>query len=419
VSAPSPSAALVVALILAVTAQAASGQPARPSPKPWTWEDSHRVTRTRAELHQILEDHALWLGSKGKKGHRADLTGAIMDGADLDHADLKDAILNDARLNRTHLNYAVLNEAKLKNAELLGADLANADLGGADLSGANLYEAQLCNANLGEARLNGAELVGADVSGAHFIEAHLTDADLSGMDLTDANFLLVDLRGARYEPKSNPASVNIAGANNIEFLTYEDNPLALMQLRNQLQNDGFRIAERKITYALKWNETKRADWGERWFNTIAFDWTSQYGMNPGRALLIWLWLFLVCSVIYGGFIHHTGESGIYLIRPGPEKSPDEPLRPRPIPRGSRWSYPFRVIGREAGVALYALYFSLMTAFSLGVWDINFGKWLHQFPRREFELKPKGWARPVAAVQAILSVGLIVLWVLTYFGRPFN
>jgi hypothetical protein len=370
-------------------------------------------------LNQILQEHELWLGSNGRKGHRADLAGATLDGANLDQADLKEAILNNARLNRTHLNQAVLHRANLKNAELIGADLKNANLIGADLSGANLYEAQLSNANLSEAKLNGAELVGADISGAHLLEAHLNQADLSGTNLAEANFLLVDLRGARYEPKSNPASVNIAGAKNIEFLTYEDNPLALLQLRNQLANDGFRVAERKITYALKRNETKRADWSERWFNTIAFDWTSQYGMNPGRALLLWLWLFLVCSVIYGGFIHHTGESGIYLIRPGPEKSSDEQLSPRPIPRGSRWWHPFRVIGREAGVALYALYFSLMTAFSLGVWDINFGKWLHQFPRKEFELKPKRWARPVAAIQAILSVSLLVLWVLTYFGRPFN
>ena len=356
-------------LILTLAVSATSGQAAPPSPKPWTWEDLHGVTRTRAELDRILQDSELLRDSNGKQGHLADLRGASLAGADLHAANLE--------------------SANLQHAKLTGADLSGADLFHADLTGADLEQANLKSANLEK--------------------AHLTHADLTGADLT----------GVNYEPTSNPPSESIAEAENIEALAYRDSPSALVQLRKQLDNDGFRAAERKITCALKRGEAAKDGWVERWFNTIAFDWTSEYGMRPGRALLIWLLLFVVCSIIYGVFIHRAGESGIYLVPIGPQKLPEKRLSLGPIAPGSRGEFLLHALGRETRVAFYALYFGLITAFSLGIWDINFGKWLHQFPRTEYDLKPKGWARPVAATQAILSVGLIVLWILTYFGRPFE
>ena len=62
---------------------------------------------------------------------------------------------------------------------------------------------------------------------------------------------------------------------------------------------------------------------------------------------------------------------------------------------------------------------LMSAFNIGFREINFGRWLRLLPRTEYDLKAKGWARSVAGFQSLISVYLIALWVLTYFGRPFE
>jgi hypothetical protein len=35
------------------------------------------------------------------------------------------------------------------------------------------------------------------------------------------------------------------------------------------------------------------------------------------------------------------------------------------------------------------------------------------------LRATGWVRTVAGIQSLLSVYLLALWVLTYFGRPFE
>lgn len=40
-------------------------------------------------------------------------------------------------------------------------------------------------------------------------------------------------------------------------------------------------------------------------------------------------------------------------------------------------------------------------------------------KHECNLKAVGWARRVSGFQSLLSVYLIALWVLSYFGRPFG
>jgi hypothetical protein len=61
----------------------------------------------------------------------------------------------------------------------------------------------------------------------------------------------------------------------------------------------------------------------------------------------------------------------------------------------------------------------MCAFNIGFRDINFGRWLRLMTRQEFDMKAEGLPRVVAGVQSLISVGLLALAVLTYFGRPFG
>jgi hypothetical protein len=66
-----------------------------------------------------------------------------------------------------------------------------------------------------------------------------------------------------------------------------------------------------------------------------------------------------------------------------------------------------------------MFFSAMSAFNIGFRDINFGRWLRLLTKRDYDIKALGWARTVAGFQSLISVYLIALWVLTYFGRPFE
>jgi hypothetical protein len=359
---------------------------ARAQDKEWTWKDAVGRTRTRAELDEVLRNHSEWLRSETQSG--------------------------------------------------MLAYLINADLRGADLGGAHLRSAWLRGADLSGAILSGADLSGADLSDADLRGAILRDANLRGAILRDANLRGAILHSVTFEPKTNPEIREIAAAENLELLTYLNNPDALVQLRNQFKNGGFREQERKITYALKRREAELLwrncrDENELWdcvayiFNRVGFDVSCQYGMNPWRPIRITLALWLLCSMVYVVFIHYSGESGLYGIAgkfweltarttPQPER-----IRPRPIQASARISYVLSLIWRESSVLGTGMFISAMSAFNIGFRDINFGRWLRLLTRREYDIKAVGWVRTVAGFQSLISVYLIALWVLTFFGRPFE
>jgi hypothetical protein len=67
----------------------------------------------------------------------------------------------------------------------------------------------------------------------------------------------------------------------------------------------------------------------------------------------------------------------------------------------------------------SLYFSLLSAFYLGWREINVGSWIARLQTREYTLRARGWARTVSGFQSLISVYLLALAALSYFGRPFE
>jgi hypothetical protein len=296
-----------------------------------------------------------------------------------------------------------LTQANLNSTDLNSADLSGADLGDADLGGANLKLADLRGADLGHADLS---------------HAHLSSAVLSGAKLWHTN-----LSGAYFEPTNFPELFELARAYGLELMTFQSNPSPLVQLRKQFQDAGFREQERAITCALNRAETERDLPVERWFRRIAFDLTSQYGLTPGRPLRIVFWLWLFCSGVYALFMHRPGPSGIYFVGTRRWRRRSDPqiiqIRPHAIRATNGWRHAFQWLKEEWRVSRAAMFFSLMSASNIGFRDINLGQWLRMLTTYEYGLKAVGWTRTVSGFQSLLSVYLIALCVLTYFGRPFG
>jgi Pentapeptide repeats (8 copies) len=383
--------------------------------KAWTWKARDGKVRSRADLDKLLEQHELWMDSKEKSGARADLSGA-----DLSHADLRGTLFG-ADLRFANLSGAILRLADLSYADLSHADLSHADLSFADLSGADLSHADLFGAQLMFAKLRFAGLSDADLR-AGLGATDLSGANLSGADLSGAILLDASLGGALFEPKNLPPSESIAGARGLEMLRYRDNPGPLTQLRKQFQDAGFREQERAITCALN-RYAQPYGSAEGLFKWIAFDLTCEYGFSYGRPLLIVLLLWLFFSGVYAEFISRSANSGIYFVGTrwsrGRSNTQGIRIRPRAIHAAKCWKLPFLWLRREWRVLRAAMFFSLMSAFNIGFRDINFGRWLRLLTKREYDLKAVGWARTVSGLQSLLSVYLIALWVLSYFGRPFE
>jgi uncharacterized protein YjbI with pentapeptide repeats len=132
------------------------------------------------EQQAILDAHALWVSSKGKKGARFSAENlAAFAGED----------------GRPVLRGAFLEKADLGAADHEGSPV---DFSGANLAGAIVTAANFLGSNFDGADLRGVEFVDSTFEGCSFEDADLSGADLRGADCHSWE----SLKGARYDGKT-------------------------------------------------------------------------------------------------------------------------------------------------------------------------------------------------------------------------
>jgi hypothetical protein len=381
-------------------------------PHPENWRP------TDEELQRIVSDNKKW--AEKWTGEMLVTQWAAHDSAG--RANLCNANLREVKLNGANLSAANLNNAYLGRAELNGASLW-----GAELNGASLIRTKLQGANLSVAKLNGALFYGADLSNADLTGAELKQASLSSTWLTGADLTEADLTDAIYDPIGVPDSrtTGIKGLNTVEIISGRES--GLVQLRELLQKIGLRDLEREATFSIEFWRTKHAifDWEENpgraaegIFRKIAFEWTTGYGLYPGRALKILATIWLLLIVVYFWPIRiapkRVSAGGIYQIWPSDRI--DTSRREVFLSKSANVN---RLNRGSLAAFGYAAYFSLLSAFHIGWRDLNVGTWIARVQPREYALRATGWVRVVCGIQSLLSVYLLAIWALTYFGRPFQ
>ncbi len=335
----------------------------------------------------------------------ADLTGAVLHSAKLQGANLAGVELNSSDLSRADLTNCVLSNANLQEAEISNASLRSTDLRLANFRGANLTGADL----------EKALLVGADLSGANLQNSSLRLADLRLARLGDLNAVGADLYGVNFEPLNPPPTAQMAYAKNLHHMIWTSDPGQLAELKTKFRELGFRNADRQIIAAMFRKDA--TPW-----EALPFGYTSDFGASPTRALWLGVLLWLICTVAYLAFMHGSGPSGIYFVATrnnGRQKMHRVHLRTDQKPQASFWRNAVTWLRREWRLLRAAMLFSMMSAFNIGFRDINFGRWIRLLLIKNYDLKAAGKARPVAGWQALLSVGLLASFVVTYWGRPFE
>ena len=411
---------------------------------------------TPEELATVLRNHQPWLESGTKPDEmrranlcradlsRADLQGVNLSYANLQGADLSRADLQGANLSRADLQGANLGSTNLEEADLRGAHLQEAYLTGANLQKADLFIAKLQKANLSGAQLQKSNLTGASLQEADLFLAKLQEANLTNVNLQEAELRGALLQGAVYEPKPGmlPNFWNMTEpGNGLETLLFHQTSAGLTALREGFKKGGMRTQERQLTYAIEhtkqlqaWNpwwyapkvEDERpwpeqlAGKSESLFSYILFELPSHYGMAPGRALWGLLSFIPGFALLYWLALQHASRrSGLWMIVPADRltrgRGQKRVVRIRPQ-TAKTWREGLR---GEFRLFRTSLYFSLLSAFHVGWREFNVGTWITRMQPREYTLRATGWVRTVSGIQSLLSVYLLALWVLTYFGRPFE
>jgi hypothetical protein len=288
--------------------------------------------------------------------------------------------------------------------------------------------ANFCGANLAEAHLEEANLAEAHLEEANLIEAHLEKANLTSANVKAVVFEI--------QPKTLPLIPTLATTQNLATMTYSRAPHALVELRNALKEAGMRQQEREIAYALehtkrlkkekaakeyeendpeKLGEGKIVDWGmylEARANYYLFEFTSEWGMSPGKPLQIILMLIPGFGLLYMmAVVPHpmVKEAGVWKVLP--EDNLQEIKGKDRFTRVEASSFPI--------ILLWGLYVSVLSTFHIGWRDLNVGTWISRLQPSAFTIQAVGWVRVVSGVQSLISLYLLALSVLTYFGRPFE
>jgi hypothetical protein len=322
--------------------------------------------------------------------------------------------LSEADLHGQNLFEAMLSGANLRDSNLTGANLTSADLSGARLAGAKLEGATLINANLDAIEDNDGKPHGVGLEYTHLARVNLTGATMKGAlllatELQGAKLFGVDLEGAMFQPASLPDLESISDASNLKLMTYEDRPAALLQLRKAFKEAGFQNQQREITYALM--HKRRLDTGpiESFTRYVLFELTSEWGLSSLRPLWLMMFFILPFAVFYASAIIRPGASaGLWRVWDKDR-----------IRQEVGTATPVRLDRSNSNVVADALYFSFLSAFSVGWHEINIGTWIGRLNPNEYTLRATGWLRSLSGLQSLVSIFLLALAFLSYFGDPFD
>ena len=232
------------------------------------------------------------------------------------------------------------------------------------------------------------------------------EGDFSTSTFWDCSFL-----GTAFEMTVLPCDQSMGKCGGIDKLSFRESPAGLTALRDWYRLNGYRQREREATYALRRTENSRLSQPVKIIQWLLFDLTCSWGKEYGKPLYLAAVLILLLWPVYWLFAASFRKGDIYrhwVSRHSGRKMSISVHRIKPL-------------GRKKGplTARLALLFSVMSAFNIGFRDFDFGRWIRNITKNEYDLRALHWARTVSGIQALISVFLFALFLLTYFGRPFN
>ena len=367
----------------------------------------------------------------------ANLEGARFHNTRLIGANLSDANLTNVRFKNSDLSNAVFRDTKIKDATFVKSSLSNSLFTGVvldnvnfDRSGLNnvlVIDSEFVNVNFRDSQLNGAKIYygrfadanfssntlvknasfnKTDFKNVNFSDSRLNDSVLDSVKFEQTYFFDTDLTGvtADLDPDSTLSAAEFSEASGLQYLTYRKTPNSLTALRESFISAGLRRQERQLTHAIESTRTDNTTGAEYWFRYIMYDLTSAYGLSYGRPVFLIFTGIVFFGLLYIRPVTSPTESAILYVEID-EKTGDEKVSPL----------------KSAGVkaVLWSLYFSLLSAFHLGWRDLNVGNWIVRMQTQSFLLRSRGWVRSISGIQSLVSVYLLAIWALTYFGRPFQ
>lgn len=298
-----------------------------------------------------------------------------------DNVVLNDSIIINSKFNDSIFRDSKINDVKFYYGEILGTEFTN--------------KSSVLNATFHKGVIKNTKFTNTNLNGTKFDDSYFDSVFMMESDLTNTAFdlnLKSILNGSWF-----------SDAKSLQRITYNKSPASLILLRKSFRDVGLRDKERTLTYAIERTNTNGMKGVDYWFRYILFELTSDYGMSYGRPIFMIILSILIFSLFYIWPIINPGVARILKVEPNLSGDDENEIL--------KYKLNYAV--------LWAIYFSMISAFNIGWRDINVGNWLVRMQSKNFLLKGEGWVRSVSGVQSLISVYLLATWILSYFGRPFQ
>ena len=268
------------------------------------------------------------------------------------------------------LDNTKLAECNLKEVDFIGATLKDANLERVHLEGASLFEANMEGVDLVGAHLEGADLSFTNLNKSYLMYAHLEGANLSATKLREADLMSAHLQGANFQVEFTP---------DIRLGSIDWGNFKLSNEKQENQNaykwaiDEYRELKVWYTRAGYYDVAGKFFYREMEVRRKAQGWKKE----PLSKL--WSWTMrLLCG--YGERPERVGVSAAVVIF------------------GLALAY-FLLGSFISSSFLDTLYYSVVSFVALG-----YGSWAPQ---------PIGWAKYMGAIEAVLGVFMMALFLVTF------
>ena len=277
------------------------------------------------------------------------------------------------------------------------------------------------------AELETADLTRANLHGALLRAANFTSTKLTGANLSAANAAFADFHFAAFDP-IDVTDLEIIGATGLNTITL-NSPSASTKLRKASKDLALKDESRELTSAIHKFQVNRASTSSRFFEDYVLGGRiTDYGVYPWRSLIVLVGLIPFFALVYMLAFRSRSKANIWVVfyTDGVLEKKDRSVKLTNrypfLPNNNQRRTLTKLLTKAWRILLLfllALQFSLLTAFRVGWKELNVGSWIERLQARKYSLQSNGWVRRVAGLQSLLSVYLLALWLLTYFGNPFE
>ncbi len=363
-------------------------------------------------------------------------------------SDFKGSGINNytrADLNRVSLKKTNNDRAIVLNAEIMNSEAQESSFYDAIIDSSTFYDTKFNKSDFSRATIKDSSFRTSDFRNSYFQFTTFDNVDLSFADISGAYFDGASINNLifSYMPSGEGLPEDYDYAQDCRKLPAM--PRGYFEVMKDHKERGIKHVyvalkaerQRNIHHCLLQNSPGLFDRAEALLNIVLFEYTTDWGKKPNKAVTLIFYLFITFGLFYWLLFllsrrFNAIRRSFGKYRPSSEDEEVESVvgltREDFIPDIHDYTVRNKFLAKHIFLALplwclaclgRAFQFSLITTFHYGFRNLNLGSCVTRLQFEHYIIKTHGFIRFLTGIQSLVSLYLVVIFFVTYFGDPFS